>query len=54
MSEGKQALEQPLKRKKVYRRPNLTRYGDLTEITQSFGNMGNIDNAIVGHNHKTG
>lgn len=40
--------------KKRYENPRLVRYGDLVEVTQSFGNMGHNDNAITGHNHKTG
>ena len=44
---------QPMKPRKIYEAPKLTRYGDLAEVTQSFGNMGSIDSAVVGHNHKT-
>ncbi|HEX4784172.1 MAG TPA: hypothetical protein VH350_07500 [Candidatus Sulfotelmatobacter sp.] len=50
---GKQPSQQPLTTKKIYQTPHLTRYGNLVELTQSFGNMGNTDNAGVGHNHKT-
>jgi hypothetical protein len=45
--------EQTLK-KKLYESPTLVRYGDLVEVTRSFGNMGNNDSAGVGTNHKTG
>jgi len=40
--------------KNVYETPALVRYGDLVEVTQSFGNMGTADSIIVGQNHKTG
>ena len=53
MDQGNQATEQPLKKEKTYESPKLARYGDLVEVTQSFGNMGHTDNAIVGQNHKT-
>ena len=40
-------------KKKQYETPKLVRHGDLVEVTRSFGNMGNIDSAGVGTNHKT-
>lgn len=46
-----QLPEQPPKQK--YETPRLARYGDLVEVTRSFGNMGHTDSAITGHNHKT-
>lgn len=44
---------QETKQKKIYESPKLTRYGDLVEVTRSFGNMGHTDSAGVGQNHKT-
>jgi hypothetical protein len=41
-------------KKKPYETPKLVRHGDLVEVTRSFGNMGNVDSAGVGLNHKTG
>ncbi|HEX4784356.1 MAG TPA: lasso RiPP family leader peptide-containing protein [Candidatus Sulfotelmatobacter sp.] len=48
-----QANEQP-SQKREYETPRLVRHGDLVEVTRSFSNMGTVDSAGVGTNHKTG
>ena len=54
MEDHPQAQDQPQEKTKAYETPTLVGYGDLVEVTRSFGNMGTTDNAIVGQNHKTG
>jgi hypothetical protein len=41
-------------KKKLYRSPVLKTYGSLTDMTAATSNMGSIDNAKTGTNHKTG
>jgi len=41
-------------KKKLYRTPGLKTYGSLTDMTAATSNMGQIDNAKTGQNHKTG
>ncbi len=35
--------EKPKAKRRSYRAPTLTRYGDIRDITRSVGNMGNSD-----------